>query len=200
MPIRHRLYVDGLWVARRACDAVDASLNWVDVAALAAQVGCGDPVNACYFGIYDPEDPASEAPMRALEQALESQGVACIVRREPAPPSDCGRCGHGWEHYPEGTLAVDLALAVVEEAAADVVDHAIVVCDDHTVRRLQDLFRRRYPGKTVSQFAPAAADLRGARLGRAVPISRGTTLLRPGTWSSSDLVRPARRSRFSQID
>jgi hypothetical protein len=189
---RKRLYVDGLWVARSACDALDASLNWIDVGALAAQAGCGHPSNACYFGVCDPEDAASEAPMRALEQALESQGVTCMIRREPAPPSECLRCGHGWEHYPAGMLALDLALAVAEEAASDSIDHAVVLSDAHTVRRLQDLFARRYPGKQVTQFTPSAGNLQSARLGRAVPIGRGTTLLRPGSWT------PPRRNRIGQ--
>ena len=125
MQTEKRLYVDGLWLARHAAERLDASFNWVDVAALARRAGGGAPINACYFAIFDPQDPQSASPARALIQALESQGVTCVVREEPAPPQECTRCGHGWEHYPETLLGVDLALAVAGDAASGAVDEAV---------------------------------------------------------------------------
>jgi hypothetical protein len=184
MSIRQRLYVDGLWLAQQACHAVDASINWVDVASLARRVGCAEPMNACYFGLCDPEDPASEAPIRVLALALEASGVVCHIRREPSQSLECERCGHGWEHPPVGLLAAELALQVAEDAACDEIDRALILSDPQTVGRIERLFARCYPSKQVEALEPNLSELRQLRLSRAVQLMQGTTLLQPSCWST----------------
>ena len=161
MQTEKRLYVDGLWLARHAAERLDASFNWVDVAALARRAGGGAPINACYFAIFDPQDPQSASPARALIQALESQGVTCVVREEPAPPQECTRCGHGWEHYPETLLGVDLALEADIRAAAD------------KSARLWDLFASqvdvRLQGYGFELISPRDALARGSHISYAHP-------------------------------
>ena len=199
MQTEKRLYVDGLWLARHAAERLDASFNWVDVAALARRAGGGAPINACYFAIFDPQDPQSASPARALIQALESQGVTCVVREEPAPPQECTRCGHGWEHYPDTLLGVDLALAVAGDAASGAVDEAVVITDPATFAQIQRHFVRCHPHKQVSRFVPSAADLRSARLGRSVSVGHSITLLRPDCWAPAGKRRAARPSRFADM-
>ena len=199
MPIGKRLYVDGLWLARHAVEGCDASLNWIDIGALARRAGCGDPINACYFGIFDPQDPVSAGPMGALVQALESQGVSCVIRKEPAPPHECTRCGHGWEHYPLGTLSVDLALAVAADAANGTVDRAVILTDAHTFEQLSLLFARCHPGRVIERFEPTESLLRNARLGRSVAIGRSITLLRPDSWSPPVAGRGTRAARRADL-
>lgn len=198
MPIRKRLYVDGLWLSHQACETSDPSINWLDVATLARRVGCADPVNACYFGICDPEDPASEAPVRALAQALEAAGVVCHIRREPSQTVECGRCGHGWEHAPTSLWGADLALQVAEDAACDEIDEAVLLADGRSIARIERLFQRCYPGKGVRRLKPDLADLRQLHLGRALRLTQGATLLRPACWSPP--LRRGPSSRGARIE
>ena len=196
MAIRKRLYLDGLWLSRMASEACDPSMNWLDVASLAAALGAGPGVNACYFGLFDPEDPESEPRVLSLQLALEARGVSCILRSEVAASMECTRCGHGWEHHADRALAADLVLAVASDAAMDVIDAAIILSDPSSASALMRLFASRHPAKDIIVPKLRLEEIQVHRLAPAVLLPGGTTLPRPRSWASP---RPVIRKRDKRL-
>jgi len=193
MAVRKRLYIDGNWIGRLAFDACDASLNWLDVASLSMAVGTAPGINACYFGLFDADDPESETRIRSLQAALTPEGVSFHLRSEIVSSMECTRCGHGWEHHPDRALAADLALTIAADAAADIFDAAFVLTDPATVSALQRHVVSRYPQKTIIAPDLSAVDLMDHRLSARISLASGVILHRPWSWAPPAFGRRTER-------
>ena len=190
---RIRFYWDGAALQAHAEAMGDPSLNWLDLPAL-GRVG-GLEATHVWFAPNPPVDRAARESVVAYAKSLSALGVQSRASAGPGVATECLRCGHGWREI-RAASDLTLALAVLEDALADVCDMAFVFASAHVLGALDGPFARLFPGKELGRvsFGPA----RGRRHGGPV------LTLRPAQIAAARLrvLAAARRAqpRFRQIN
>ena len=155
---RIRFYWDGAALQAHAEAMGDPSLNWLDLPALGR--ACGFDAAHVWFAPTPPVDRAGREPVGAYAKALRGLGVESRAPAGPGIETECLRCGHGWREI-RAASDLNLALAVLEDAVADVCDMAFVFTSVHVLRSLEGSLARLFPDKGLGRVSVGSA--RGRR-------------------------------------
>ena len=198
---RIRIYWDGPALLAHAHAVCDPSLNWLDLPAM----GPGGAAHV-WIAPVSPPGRGLKTAIAAYGRALSCLGVDCRPAPSQGAATECLRCGHGWDDHSHAS-ELALALAVVEDAMADVWDAAFVFAAPRVVGALASSLGRLFPEKRLARvtLGPASQRRPGAlpasslhlaamRLPAVVTADDGAFIAQPACWRS---VAPSRRQLAS---
>ena len=198
---RIRIYWDGPALLAHAHAVCDPSLNWLDLPAMA-------PRGAAHVWIapVSPPERGLKTAIAAYGRALSGLGVDCRLAPMQGSATECLRCGHGWDDHSHAS-ELALALAVVEDAMADVWDAAFIFAAPPVVGALASSLGRLFPDKRLARvtlgpalqrrpgaLAAPSLHLAAIRLPAVVTGDDGALIAQPVCWRP---VAPSRRMRAS---
>ncbi len=197
-------YVDGFNLYHGLHDKYGRRYLWLDLQHLVQRVRPSDQILAVrYFTAEVKDDPGALARQRTYLAALEAHSgvVEVILGRYQTKRMSCRHCGNVWTSYEEKETDVNIAVALVADAAASASDIALVVSADSdlcpAIRTARSLNPKRrmiaaFPPRRSSfeirslirkPFTLAAVDLRNSLLPEVVTDpARGSVHKRPGKW------------------
>jgi uncharacterized LabA/DUF88 family protein len=202
---RVRVYIDGFNLYYGMHTAFGRRYLWLDVEALSGLLlrprQCLDRVR--YFTARISNDHAGEQRQDTYLQALRARSTCLdlVEGRFQQTRQRCAACGAVRIRYEEKETDVSVAVALVEDAARDAYDTALVVSGDSDLCPAVRAAKRLRPGrKVVAVFPPKrqsdplryAADgilridrsmLRRAQLPGTVVTAGGIVLERPAYWA-----------------
>lgn len=202
---RVRAYIDGfnLYFGLRAQHG--RRLHWLDLQQLVTSLlKPGQHLDqVTYFTARVRDDPPAEARQSDYLDALTAHcAVLSIVNgRYQARRQRCRCCGAKWTLYEEKETDVSIATALVEDAALDRFDTALLVSADsdlspavRSVKRIDAAKRiiaafppKRRSGDLAAQadgaFTIGDAKLRHAQLPEKVQVDQGVVIERPAHWT-----------------
>lgn len=198
------VYVDGFNLYHGLKDKSGRRFLWLDLVALAQALR---PKSALlqvhYFTAAVLDDPPAAARQGRYQQALlaHNPGLLTITQgRYQKKTMTCRTCGSAWTHYEEKETDVNIATAIVADAAAGHADTALIVSADSdlvpAVRAARtvnpSLFLAaafppaRYSGELAklmpASFHIGAGRLRSSQLPSIVTDDGGRTYRRPSKW------------------
>ncbi len=154
-----------------------------------------------YFTASVRNDPAALARQNAYLGALRTATSVHVVRgRFQHKRATCHSCGASWTTYEEKETDVNIAVTLVEDAALQRYDTALVISADSDLCPAVRSAKRLHPGGKViivfppnrhsdelkrsgdSAFTVGDAALRQAQLPETVTDHRGIVFTRPATW------------------
>jgi hypothetical protein len=133
--------------------------------------------------------------------ASRSPKVRLIEGRFQDEPRECLNCGDRWIVYEEKETDVNIAIAMVQDAARDVYDSAILISADSDLRPVVAAVKRLHPEKRIiAAFPPRRQSLvlmravdgylsighdkiRNAQLPPKIVAAGGVILERPAYWT-----------------
>jgi hypothetical protein len=197
-------YVDGFNLYHGLHQAYGRRYLWLDLEHLVQRVRPHDQILAVrYFTAEVRDDPDGLARQRAYLAALRAHctSVDVVLGRYQTKRMICRQCGSAWTSYEEKETDVNIAVALVADAAASASDIALIVSADSdlcpAIRTARSLNPRRrmiaaFPPRRSSfeirslirkPFTLAAADIRNSLMPEVVtePVS-GLIYKRPGKW------------------
>ncbi|HEY1616571.1 MAG TPA: NYN domain-containing protein [Streptosporangiaceae bacterium] len=197
-------YVDGFNLYHGLHEKYGRRYLWLDLQRLIQRVRPGDQVLAVrYFTAELKDDPGGLARQRAYLAALtaHSAAVEVVLGRYQIKRMTCRECNSTWTSYEEKETDVNVAVALVADAAASASDIALIVSADSdlcpAIRTARSLNPRRrmiaaFPPRRSSfeirtlirsPFTLAAADIRNSLLPEIVAdAASGQVYKRPGKW------------------
>lgn len=202
---RVRAYVDGMNLYHGLRDRFGRRYHWLDLQALITSLlKPGQHLDqVSYFTArVRNEPPAEQRQLQYLKALTEHAPLVKIVDgRYQEKQLQCHRCGQSWTSYEEKETDVSIAVALVEDAALDRFDTALVLSADsdlcpavRSVNRIDPTKRivvvfppKRFSGE-LQKHADAAfnlghAKVRNAQLPEQITRVDGTVLARPAYWS-----------------
>jgi uncharacterized LabA/DUF88 family protein len=198
------VYIDGfnLYFGLRAKH--ERKYHWLDIQALSQRLLLPGQslVEVKYFSARVRNDPPAERRQATYIDALRAQcdRVTVIEGRFQEKQNNCRQCGAQWVTYEEKETDVSIAVALVEDAAADRFDTAIIVSGDsdlgpgfRAAKRIRPLARfvSAFPPRRSSaelartadaSFVISDAKIRQSLMPNTVMDAAGTTLSRPAKW------------------
>jgi uncharacterized LabA/DUF88 family protein len=198
-------YVDGFNLYHGLKAGYGQRYQWLDLQSLVESLlRPGQQLREVrYFTARIRDNPDAE-----LRQALylDALAVCCprvrlVEGRFQDKPRDCPSCGQRWVVYEEKETDVNIAIAMVEDAALDTYDSAILISGDSDLRPVVAAVKRLRPRKRViAAFPPRRQSLvlmravdgyvsigrdkiRNAQLPRKIVTAGGVVLERPPSWS-----------------
>jgi uncharacterized LabA/DUF88 family protein len=202
---RVRVYIDGFNLYYGIHTVYGRRYMWLDLEALAkAMLRRGQHLDrVCYFTARVRNAIASEQRQDTYLQVLTARSTCLdiVEGRFQERNQRCRYCGVGWMTYEEKETDVSVAVALVEDAARDAYDTALVISGDSDLCPAVRAAKRLQPGrKIVAVFPPKrqsdplrhAADgilridrsmLRRAQLPSKVVTPEGIVLERPAYWA-----------------
>jgi hypothetical protein len=197
-------YVDGFNLYHGLHQGYGHRYLWLDLQRLVQRVRPHDQILAVrYFTAEVKDDSDGLARQRTYLAALKAHGntVDVVLGRYQTKRMSCRQCGSTWTSYEEKETDVNIAVALVADAAASASDIALIVSADsdlcpaiRTARSLNPSRRMiaAFPPRRSSfeirslirkPFTLAAADIRNSLLPEVVadPAS-GVVHKRPGKW------------------
>jgi uncharacterized LabA/DUF88 family protein len=197
-------YVDGFNLYHGLHQAYGRRYLWLDLEHLVRRVRPRDQILAVrYFTAELKDDPAGLARQRAYLAALTTHcpTVDVVLGRYQTKTMTCRRCGSAWTTYEEKETDVNIAVALVADAAAAASDIALIVSADSdlcpAIRTARSINPRRrmiaaFPPRRSSfeirslirqPFTLAVADIRNSLLPEVVADqATGYAYKRPGKW------------------
>jgi hypothetical protein len=197
-------YIDGFNLYHGLHDKYGRRYLWLDLQHLVQRVRPRDQILAVrYFTAEVKDDPAALARQRTYLAALKahSSAVEVILGRYQTKRMTCRHCGKVWTSYEEKETDVNIAVALVADAAASVSDIALIVSADSdlcpAIRTARSLNPKRrmiaaFPPRRSSfeirslirkPFTLAAVDLRNSLLPEVVTDpAMASVRKRPGKW------------------
>jgi hypothetical protein len=197
-------YIDGFNLYHGLHDKYGRRYLWLDLQHLVQRVRLSDQILAVrYFTAEVKDDPAALARQRTYLAALKahSSAVEVILGRYQTKRMTCRHCGKVWTSYEEKETDVNIAVALVADAAASASDIALIVSADSdlcpAIRTARSLNPKRrmiaaFPPRRSSfeirslirkPFTLAAVDLRNSLLPEVVTDSAmGSVHKRPSKW------------------
>lgn len=202
---RVAVYVDGFNLYFGMHERFGRRYLWLDLATLGTSflTGGQELVKVVYFTARVRNDAPGQANQGVYLSALRARGDLDIVEgRFQSKQRTCVRCKHSYTAYEEKETDVSLATALVEDAANDVYDKAIIVTADSDIGPAIAAVRRLRPtARVVAAFPPARRSddlrkqahgvfaigrdkLRDAQLQeQVVDVATGKSYARPVHWS-----------------
>jgi uncharacterized LabA/DUF88 family protein len=202
---RVRVYIDGFNLYYGMHTTFGRRYHWLDLEALGAGLlRPGQRLDrVTYFTARITSDLVGQQRQDMYLQALRARSTCLDVveGRFQRKRLSCRSCGVGWTTYEEKETDVSVAVALVEDAARDAYDTALVVSGDSDLCPAVRAAKRLRPGrKVVAVFPPKrqsdplryAADgilridrsmLRRAQLPGTVVTAGGIVLERPAYWA-----------------
>jgi hypothetical protein len=197
-------YVDGFNLYHGLHQGYGRRYLWLDLQHLVQRVRPQDQILAVrYFTAEMKDDPDGLARQRAYLAALKAHStkVAVVLGRYQTKKMTCRQCGSAWTSYEEKETDVNIAVALVADAAAFASDIALIISADSDLCPAIRTARSLNPGRRmIAAFPPrrssfeirslirkpftlAAADIRNSLLPEVVtdPAS-GLIYKRPGKW------------------
>jgi hypothetical protein len=198
-------YVDGFNLYHGLHDKYRRRYLWLDLEHLVQRLRPNDHIVAVrYFTALVRDEPAALARQRTYLDALgaHSGGTAEVVLgRYQSKTVACRHCGNVWTSYEEKETDVNIAVALVADAAAAASDIALIVSADSDLCPAIRTARSLNPGRgIIAAFPPrrssfeirslirgaftiAAVDLRNSILPDTVnDPATGRLHKRPGKW------------------
>jgi hypothetical protein len=197
-------YIDGFNLYHGLHDKYGRRYLWLDLQHLVQRVRPRDQILAVrYFTAEVKDDPAALARQRTYLAALKahSSAVEVILGRYQTKRMTCRHCGKVWTSYEEKETDVNIAVALVADAAASASDIALIVSADSdlcpAIRTARSLNPKRrmiaaFPPRRSSfeirslirkPFTLAAVDLRNSLLPEVVTDpAMASVRKRPGKW------------------
>jgi uncharacterized LabA/DUF88 family protein len=197
-------YVDGFNLYHGLHQAYGRRYLWLDLQRLVQRVRPHDQILAVrYFTAEVRDDPHGLARQRAYLAALKaySPAVEVVLGRYQTKRMTCRRCGSTWTSYEEKETDVNIAVALVADAAASASDIALIVSADSDLCPAIRTARSLNPGRRmIAAFPPrrssfeirslirkpftlAAADIRNSLLPEVVEdAARSLVHKRPDKW------------------
>ena len=197
-------YVDGFNLYHGLHQGYGRRYLWLDLQHLVQRVRPHDQILAVrYFTAEVKDDPDGLARQRVYLAALKAHctTVEVVLGRYQTKKMTCRQCGNAWTSYEEKETDVNIAVALVADAAASASDIALIVSADSDLcpairtarslnpgRRMMAAFPPRRSSFEIRSlirkpFTLAAADIRNSLLPEVVadPAS-GLIHKRPGKW------------------
>jgi uncharacterized LabA/DUF88 family protein len=201
--VRVALYIDGFNLYHGLKTKHGRKYLWLDLHRVAMRlVREGQEVAVVrYFTAAVRNDPAAEQRQQTYLAALRVRGdVDITLGRFQEKRLACRGCGKSWRSYEEKETDVNIAVALLADAAEDLFDLAIVLSADSDLCPAVRTLKRVYPNKRVIAVFPPrrhSDDLRRAvdanfTLGEGIirqcqldhAVTDGTTIYtRPAHWS-----------------
>lgn len=197
-------YVDGFNLYHGLHQAYGRRYLWLDLQHLVKRLRPADQILAVrYFTAEVKDDPDGLARQRAYLAALKTHSaqVKVVLGRYQTKTITCRQCGSAWTSYEEKETDVNIAVALVADAAASASDIALIVSADSdlcpAIRTARSLNPRRrmiaaFPPRRSSfeirslvrrPFTLAAADIRNSLLPEVVADrAKGFVHKRPDKW------------------
>lgn len=128
------VYVDGFNLYHGLKQKFRRRLLWLDLVTLSSSLRPASTlVTVRYFTAPVLDDPPAASRQGRYQQALLAQhpGKISIVQgRYQKKQLACRKCGATWTHYEEKETDVNIATAIVADAAAGLMDSALIVSAD----------------------------------------------------------------------
>lgn len=198
-------YVDGFNLYFGLREAYGRRYHWLDLQRLVVNLLHHDQQLRAvhYFTARIRDDPDAGSRQSTYLDALTSHSplVRITEGRFKERPRRCRSCGAGWVVYEEKETDVNIAIAMIKDAARDIYDTAILVSGDTDLRPVVATVKELRPDKRiVLAFPPRrhpqalmrAADayitigrarIHDAQLPPKIITRGGVTLNRPVYWS-----------------
>jgi uncharacterized LabA/DUF88 family protein len=198
-------YIDGFNLYHGLKAGYGQRYQWLDLRALVRSLlrPSQQLLEVQYFTARILGNPELEQRQAVYLSALASLGphVRLIEGRFQGKLQECFSCGAAWTTYEEKETDVNIAIAMVEDAARDVYDVAILISGDSDLRPAVAAVKRVSPRKKViAAFPPrrhskdlaqavdayvsiSTTKVRNAQLPPKIVTSGGVILERPAHWS-----------------
>ncbi len=206
VPDRLIMYVDGFNLDHGLRDEARHRLLWLDLVKMATLLRPRSSlIKVHYFTAPVLDDPAAASRQSQYQQAMMSLHPAIIEitqGRYQKKPVTCRKCGDVRTLYEEKETDVNIATAMIEDAARGAADSALVVSADsdlspaiHAIRRLQPsmFVAAAFPPSRYSaelkKWMPASFHISRAKLNAAqlpstvTDAATGRTYHRPTKWN-----------------
>lgn len=163
---RVAVYIDGFNLYFGMHSKYGRRYLWLDLHRLGLSFLTGGQtlVKVAYFTASVRNDPPAQANQAIYLNALRATGGVQIVKgRFESKQRTCLKCGHSHTVYEEKETDVSLATALVEDAANDVYDRAIIVSADSDLGpAVRAVKRLRASARVIAAFPPnrTSGDLR----------------------------------------
>jgi uncharacterized LabA/DUF88 family protein len=199
------VYVDGFNLYHGLKEKFGRRLLWLDLAALATSLRPRSQLlQVRYFTAPVLDNPSAASRQGRYQQALlaHSGGRIDIVQgRYQKKAMTCRGCGSSWTHYEEKETDVNIATAIVADAAQGKADSALIISADsdlapavRTARAVNPtlFIAAAFPPKRYSaelnklmpnSFPIGTTKLTQSQLPQTVADGRGHTYCRPAKWN-----------------
>jgi len=202
------MYVDGFNLYHGLHDEARCRLLWLDLVALARQLRPrSDVVCVRYFTapvLQDPQAQGRQQTYLNALQALHGDTVEVVLGRYQSKSKQCRACGSTWTEREEKETDVNIAVALVRDAALGRMDSALILSADSdlapAVRVARDLlpelfvtaaFPPRRFSKELKALMPSSFQINTARIRSSMlplEVRKGDLrFARPDKWSPRSL-------------
>lgn len=152
---RAAFYIDGFNLYHSLAELGQPHLKWVNYWRLAelAMERSDHLVKVVVCTAYHPDFRKRVRHERHLA-ALRNVGVVVKEGHYVHDDMDCRQCLHTWKKPTEKEGDINVAISVIDDAHADVFDHAYLVSTDSDQAATARLFASRFPHKRLYSVAP----------------------------------------------